>query len=309
MLLPLVTLTSPPTPEHVASLLHLQVSSPYLLVLLPDAASRTGAGAQAHAALLDRCRVCVGPFAASEAEGAALWLDAGALYVFFDCDVAAASEDIGATVEALSSLPAHRIMVRVVGASLPAAGGEGSSSSSSSSSGGSSGAAQALSPGLGPALEVLRERAGVAAFLLPSDGPSVSTATLKALRGMAGSSSRLALLPALGSPVTSSAVGALAREEVDVAFPACVQSPSEGSAEVEGNLLCLGVTLAECIRSDRTDGLFTTVVADECGKILGLVYSSKESIVLAIREMRGIYFSRSRCAAPARAQPRPQSPP
>ena len=356
MLLPLVTLGSPPTAEHVKSLLHLQVSSPYLLTLLPGEAARTAAGAQAHAALLDNCRVCAGPFRASEAEGAAVWLDNGALSVFFDFDVAASPEEVGAALEALASLPAYRVAVRIVGASLPAPGGaggagagaaagalaessagagvggtaaaaaagstsgssssgsgSGSSSSSSSSSGGAPAApaAPALLPAaLGPALEVLRERAGITTFLLPCEGPGVTTATLKALRGLAGSTSRLALLPAPGCPVTASVVGGLAKEEVDVAFAASVETPSESGAEVEGNLLCLGVTLAECIRSDRPDGLFTTVVADECGKLLGLVYSSKESLVLAIREMRGIYSSRSRCAAAARgARERDQAPP
>jgi len=287
MLLPLVSLAAPPTPEHLASLQHLQVSSPFLLVLLPEA-SRTSAGAVAHAALTDKCRVCAGPFAAGEAEGAAQWLDAGAQFVFFDCDVGS-SEAVGAAADAMASLPAHRVMARVVGASLPADG------------------AAALPVALGPALDVLRERAGVTAFLLPSDSPAVPAATLKELRSMAGSSARLVLVPGPGCAVTASSVGKLAKEEVDVAFAARVDSEgSEGGAEVEGSLLCLGATLAECIRSDRADGLFATVVADECGKILGLVYSSKESIVLAIREMRGIYYSRSRCVFWNRAAAAPR---
>ena len=33
-----------------------------------------------------------------------------------------------------------------------------------------------------------------------------------------------------------------------------------------------------CLRSDRPDGLFTTVVVDECNVALGLVYSSAESV-------------------------------
>ena len=292
MLLPLITLTEPPTPAHVTSLEHLQVCSPYLLIELPAAASRTAAGAVAFAPLLDKCRVCAGPFGPTEAEGAALWLDGGAQSVFFDCDVSS-PESVGATVEALSSMPLHRIQVRLVGATLPAAAAAaGAGGAGGSEAGGSS--PPALPVALGPALEVLRDRAGVASFLLPSASASLSIPTLKALRGLAGATSRLVLLPEVGSPVAASQVGAMAKEEVDVAFPACVDSPGEGSAEVQGNLLCLGATLAECIRSDRADGLFTSVVADECGKVLGLVYSSRESIVLAIREMRGIYYSRSR---------------
>jgi len=49
-----------------------------------------------------------------------------------------------------------------------------------------------------------------------------------------------------------------------------------------------------CLRTDRIDGLYTTVVCDEYMKCLGLVYSNKESIRAAILEKRGIYYSRSR---------------
>ena len=48
------------------------------------------------------------------------------------------------------------------------------------------------------------------------------------------------------------------------------------------------------LRTDRPDGLFTTVVCDEHDVCLGLVYSNQESIRCAIVEGRGIYWSRSR---------------
>lgn len=48
------------------------------------------------------------------------------------------------------------------------------------------------------------------------------------------------------------------------------------------------------LRSDRSDGLWATVVTDPSGRALGLTYSSAESIRLALEEQRGIYFSRSR---------------
>jgi phosphoribosyl-ATP pyrophosphohydrolase/phosphoribosyl-AMP cyclohydrolase/histidinol dehydrogenase len=50
----------------------------------------------------------------------------------------------------------------------------------------------------------------------------------------------------------------------------------------------------QCIRSDRPDGLFTTVVTDESGIALGLVYSNEASILASIESGRGIYYSRSR---------------
>jgi phosphoribosyl-ATP pyrophosphohydrolase len=42
------------------------------------------------------------------------------------------------------------------------------------------------------------------------------------------------------------------------------------------------------------EGPWPTVVCDEAGRALGLVWSTRESIALALRERRGIYWSRSR---------------
>ncbi|KAG8629820.1 hypothetical protein KVT40_001439 [Elsinoe batatas] len=47
-------------------------------------------------------------------------------------------------------------------------------------------------------------------------------------------------------------------------------------------------------RTDRPDGLFTTVVTDEQGIALGLVYSSAESVAESLRTGQGVYFSRER---------------
>jgi len=48
------------------------------------------------------------------------------------------------------------------------------------------------------------------------------------------------------------------------------------------------------LRTDRDDGLWPTVVADERGQALGLVYSSLESVRDAIDRRAGVYHSRSR---------------
>lgn len=48
------------------------------------------------------------------------------------------------------------------------------------------------------------------------------------------------------------------------------------------------------LRSDRPDGLWPTVIVDELGVALGLVYSSRESLAEAVRIGRGVYHSRSR---------------
>ncbi|KAF2707263.1 histidine biosynthesis trifunctional protein [Pleomassaria siparia CBS 279.74] len=46
--------------------------------------------------------------------------------------------------------------------------------------------------------------------------------------------------------------------------------------------------------SDRPDGLFSTLVTDERGAALGLVYSSEESVSESLRTGRGVYQSRKR---------------
>lgn len=52
--------------------------------------------------------------------------------------------------------------------------------------------------------------------------------------------------------------------------------------------------LAACLNTDRPDGLWPTVVCDEAGVALGLVYSDLESLRAAITERAGVYRSRKR---------------
>ena len=54
------------------------------------------------------------------------------------------------------------------------------------------------------------------------------------------------------------------------------------------------MSFAACIKTDRPDGLYTTVVCSRSNEALGLVYSSKESVVDALKRGRGVYYSRSR---------------
>jgi phosphoribosyl-ATP pyrophosphohydrolase/phosphoribosyl-AMP cyclohydrolase len=56
----------------------------------------------------------------------------------------------------------------------------------------------------------------------------------------------------------------------------------------------LADSLGACLKTDRDDGLWTTVVSDTAGRALGLVYSNLESLRDAIVEGRGTYWSRSR---------------
>lgn len=56
----------------------------------------------------------------------------------------------------------------------------------------------------------------------------------------------------------------------------------------------LGNIFVSCIRTDRSDGLYPTVVCTRSNEALGLVYSSNESIIAALKCGRGVYYSRSR---------------
>jgi phosphoribosyl-ATP pyrophosphohydrolase len=58
--------------------------------------------------------------------------------------------------------------------------------------------------------------------------------------------------------------------------------------------LDLADAFAAPLVSDRPDGLWPTVVCDERGVCLGLVYSNAESLRAAVDEGRGIYWSRRR---------------
>lgn len=58
--------------------------------------------------------------------------------------------------------------------------------------------------------------------------------------------------------------------------------------------LDLGDAIMAPMITDRPDGLYPTVVVDERGYCLGLVYSSKESIRAAVARRMGIYQSRTR---------------
>lgn len=58
--------------------------------------------------------------------------------------------------------------------------------------------------------------------------------------------------------------------------------------------LTLGESIGACLKSDRADGLFPTVVVDERGAALGLTYSSERSLSEAIETGAGVYWSRRR---------------
>jgi phosphoribosyl-ATP pyrophosphohydrolase len=60
--------------------------------------------------------------------------------------------------------------------------------------------------------------------------------------------------------------------------------------------LTLGEAVAASLAKPLHGGVWPTVVCDELGRTLGLVWSTRESLERAVAERRGIYWSRSRAA-------------
>ncbi|KAI4166011.1 MAG: hypothetical protein LQ342_000442 [Letrouitia transgressa] len=60
------------------------------------------------------------------------------------------------------------------------------------------------------------------------------------------------------------------------------------------NMIPASYLITAAVTTDRHDGLFTTLVTDEYDTCLGLVYSSTDSIEMALKSGTGVYYSRSR---------------
>ena len=62
------------------------------------------------------------------------------------------------------------------------------------------------------------------------------------------------------------------------------------------NRLPLGEAFAASLAKPLDGGIWPTIVCDELGRTLGLVWSTRDSLIRAVEERRGIYWSRSRQA-------------
>ncbi|KAL7747678.1 trifunctional histidinol dehydrogenase [Sorochytrium milnesiophthora] len=94
-------------------------------------------------------------------------------------------------------------------------------------------------------------------------------------------------------PASVSLVGQLDRLGVGLLVQSTALNLKDPKA-AGSSALDLGKCLASVLTSDRPDGLFPTVVVDEQGVALGLVYSSIESLSECIRTGTGVYHSRTR---------------
>ena len=100
------------------------------------------------------------------------------------------------------------------------------------------------------------------------------------------------LVDAAGKARLTVAAGSLTAE--DIALADRVGADAQVGMALYSGRLNLADAIAAPLRSDRTDGLWPTVVCDEHGRALGLVYSDIESLRVAVERRVGAYHSRSR---------------
>ena len=108
----------------------------------------------------------------------------------------------------------------------------------------------------------------------------IDLARVEELRGAAGD----AKLTIAGGVTTLEEIAACDRLGVDAQV---------GMAIYTGKM-ALADAIAAPMKSDRPDGLWPTVVADERGVALGLAWSDHESLREAVKQRRGVYHSRRR---------------
>ncbi|MCB9506221.1 MAG: phosphoribosyl-ATP diphosphatase [Myxococcales bacterium] len=223
-----------------------------------DAAIGTGSNEETIRPLLRlaRCRVGGG---IRSAAAAIRWLDAGADKVILGT---------AATPEVLSELPADRVI-----AALDARHGEVVVEGWRRGTGATvEERMAALAPYVGGFLVTLVESEGRLG--------GIDMQRVAALRAAAGARQ----LTVAGGVTTPAEVAAIDRLGADCQVGMALYSGRFDMADA----------LAACLTSDRPDGLWPTVVVDRRGNALGLVYSSVDSLRVALRDGVGAYWSRKR---------------
>ncbi len=223
-----------------------------------DAAFGTGSNREVILDLLKRapCRVGGG---IRDLETARFWLDAGARKIILGT---------AAEPELLSQLPRDRVI-----AALDAVHGDIVVEGWTKKTGRDvPDRMQELKPYVGGFLLTFVEREGRLG--------GVDEAAIKEFVDAAGD----AALTVAGGVATAQDVG-----RIDV-----LGADAQVGMALYTNRFDLADATAACLKTDRKDGLWTTVVADESGLALGLVYSNLDSLRVAINEGKGAYHSRSR---------------
>jgi phosphoribosyl-ATP pyrophosphohydrolase/phosphoribosyl-AMP cyclohydrolase/histidinol dehydrogenase len=114
-----------------------------------------------------------------------------------------------------------------------------------------------------------------------------STSTKSCLLGHGGERTTVVDVP----NVSIQLIADLQAQHLDVIVPAARLT---ANVDKKSDKLNIAEAFLATAKTDRPDGLYTTMVVDEFNKALGLVYSSKQSVAESIRLGQGVYQSRGR---------------
>lgn len=289
MLIPAVSWAAPATAEDGARIISAASEAAVAgIVYICAAASGQTASIGADALPADALKpllrdvrgVVPGPFSLAASDAAASLLDAGAAQVLFAGSTAtsgsAEPEVVEEAAAVLATIPAGRAALLVEGWPIAVD-----------------------SPQMAAVATLSRHAASVWFALAPEQALPSGDAVKAIRKALPANVTSIAVVVAGQShrEITSADVGRLHAADCGVVATAVIAPTAEAAAAVAATSrqpLDIGPCFAACARSDRPDGLYTTVVVDEGGVALGLVYSSSESIAEAVRCKRGVYFSRSR---------------
>lgn len=217
-------------------------------------------------------RTLLGPFTSETIEVAAQWLDKGVLKVLVHVNSTEDAE-LERVAAAVSTLPASRVVLR-----LPLQAEELQN-------------AEALQSKL-KQLQTVASGVVLAGLPIALDVvASDALETLKTLRKGLDEGFLVVVEPSSSAPDQASQIARIAELHFKNIH---VLGAAQSAVAAETQHSFAAQSFIKCLRSDRPDGLFTTVVADQAGVALGLVYSSEESVLCALESGRGVYYSRSR---------------
>ncbi|KAJ0405165.1 hypothetical protein P43SY_001370 [Pythium insidiosum] len=249
----------------------------------------SGAESESDAALkrtLVASRVVLGPFSAAMMDSAAAWLDQGIRKVLVDAE-SLADEELQRVATAVSELPASRVVLRLPVDAAALLGRDCVKQMQDK--------LRRLEAAIGGV--VLSLRSASASQLTSDDEFAQVSAALQPLRDGLDEGFVLAVewdalrREAFDRAALVPRVSSLHAQGIHLLAPAL---PRVTAAADRARFVDAAEAFVKCLRSDRPDGLFTTVVVDESGVALGLVYSSEASVLAAVESGRGVYYSRSR---------------
>ncbi|ORZ00329.1 histidinol dehydrogenase-domain-containing protein [Syncephalastrum racemosum] len=144
--------------------------------------------------------------------------------------------------------------------------------------------------------EELAPHASVASVLLVQTKLSEAVKAAEVAKAVTGQllkdgGARRVVVQAKDETVTLQGITQLNKDNVDVVIPL---SQLTTAFEEEKGKLNLAKAFLASAKTDREDGLYTTMVVDERNVALGLVYSSPQSVAESIRMGQGVYQSRTR---------------